>query len=113
MDTLQNLTTSVSQLGGRVDQAVTQISTSACPVDPQASSAPTAPAAAPSISPPSLSRKPYILTPPRYSGELGTCTQFFAPVDEPYHFFHHTLQPDLAARYAQVSSELFTIGGSS
>ncbi|XP_078030991.1 uncharacterized protein LOC144466929 [Epinephelus lanceolatus] len=67
MDTLQNLTTSVSQLGGRLDQAITQISTSASPVDPQASSTPPAPPAAPSISPPSLSHEPYIPTSARYS----------------------------------------------
>lgn len=73
LGTLQNLSTNVSQLGSRMDQVGQQVSSLAPSGDP---SPPPAPAAVSSSPPPSLSREPFIPTPVRYSGELGTCSQF-------------------------------------
>ena len=73
METLRDLSTGVSQLGGRLEEVVTTVSRMASPATPPA------PPPAPvdhSVPPPTLSRKTFIPTPARYSGELGTCGQF-------------------------------------
>lgn len=71
METLQQLTTSVTQLDGRLDQVATQLSSLTTP----GSSPPPPPAASPGP-PPLLPREPFIPIPARYTGDLGTCSQF-------------------------------------
>ena len=75
METLQQLTTSVTQLDGRLDQVATQLSSLTTP----GSSPPPPPAASsgtPPGPPPLLPREPFIPIPARYTGDLGTCSQF-------------------------------------
>ena len=72
MDTLTNLASNKTQLGGRMDQVSTHLSTLATPVHMRAP----APAPVFPASPPSHSREPFIPTPVRYSGVLGSCSQF-------------------------------------
>lgn len=76
METLQNLSSNVAQVGGRLDQLSTHLTTTV-PVHPPA------PVPAPAPVPPALPiahsaqpREPFIPTPVRYSGELGSCRQF-------------------------------------
>ena len=69
MEALRGLTTSVTQLGSRLDKVCSQLSQ----VDPS----PPHPAPQPAqVEVPSSSREPFILIPARYSGELGQCGQF-------------------------------------
>ena len=68
----------MSELGARVEQIGSQVSSLAAPVSlhgPAVSSASDFPAAAP-VSSPSQPRKPFIRTPVGYAGELGRCRQF-------------------------------------
>lgn len=71
MDSLQNLTTSVSQLGGRMDQVSTHLSTLSAPAPP----APV-PTPAPTLLQSSALREPFIPTPAMFSGMSGSCRQF-------------------------------------
>lgn len=73
METLQKLSSGVTQLSSRLDQVVTRIPSLAPTGDPLVSAAA---AAAPSAPLPSPVREPHIPTPDRYSGELGACSQF-------------------------------------
>lgn len=73
MDSLQSLAAGVSQLCDCLDRLVTHISSLDSDVNPQS---PLAPSLVPPVTPPSHSREPYIPTPARYSGELGTWRQF-------------------------------------
>uniref|UniRef100_A0A8D3CPA5 CCHC-type domain-containing protein n=1 Tax=Scophthalmus maximus TaxID=52904 RepID=A0A8D3CPA5_SCOMX len=73
MEALQQLTTSVTQLDGRLDHVATQL-TSVMTTDsfPPQSTPPAAPPGSQSL----LPREPFITIPARYSGDLGTCSQF-------------------------------------
>lgn len=71
MDALRGLTTSVSQLGGRMDSVASQLSTNPPSVTPPPSQPSPTPAA-----PFGISREPFIPTPASYSGDLGTCGHF-------------------------------------
>lgn len=71
MEHLQQLTTSVTQLGNQLVAVRDRLP----PSEPAASSSPPQPADPPAVSPPT-SREPFIPIPPRYSGDLGTCSQF-------------------------------------
>ncbi|XP_050924947.1 uncharacterized protein LOC108874699 [Lates calcarifer] len=74
-DKLLCLASSMTQLDARLDQVSTQLTSLAAPVP---SSAPPVHPPAPTTSPtlPSLPREPFIPTPVRYSGEVGSCSQF-------------------------------------
>lgn len=73
MDNLQQLATSVAQLGGRMDAVANQLSTLSTAPDPPP---PAMPAQQPAPVPIQIPREPYIPIPARYSGNLGTCAQF-------------------------------------
>ena len=73
MEALQQLTTSVTQLDGRLDHVATHlVSTTTTKDPPLPSSPPAAPPAPQSL----LPREPFIPIPARYPGDLGTCSQF-------------------------------------
>ena len=67
---LQELTTSVTQLGGRMESVAAQLST----VPP--TTLPPPPAATPPATPAPQPREPHIPIPARYAGDLGSCSQF-------------------------------------
>ena len=79
MEALRNLSSNVTQIGGRLDQLSTHLTTPTAPIHIPA------PAPAPALAPPppalpishsAHSREPFIPTPVRYSGVLGSCRQF-------------------------------------
>ena len=71
MDTLHKLTTSVTQLSSRMDEFATHLASVTVPVH-----APDPPAPLPAPAQLSHPREPFIPTPVRYSGVLGSCSQF-------------------------------------
>lgn len=72
MEHLQQLTTSVTRLGGQLGDIRDQLTSPAAPADP-----PLPPLAAnPPVNTTPQAREPYIPIPARYSGDLGTCAQF-------------------------------------
>ena len=73
MEARQQLTTSVTQLDGQLDHVATQL-TSVMTTDssPLQSTPPAASPGSQSL----LPREPFIPIPARYSGDLGTCSQF-------------------------------------
>lgn len=76
MTALQSLSAGVDQLGGRLNEVATQL-TSLKPPDPAiAPDAVQAPGPAPSAVQPTQPREPFIPTPTRYSGEIGLCKHF-------------------------------------
>lgn len=75
MDKLLHLSTSMTQLDQRLNQVATQLSALADPVPPSSPPVPVPPEAA-SPAQPYNPREPFIPTPDRYSGELGSCSQF-------------------------------------
>ena len=83
MDTLQRLASRVTQLESRLDQVSTHLLSPPAPApdsDPTLDSAPdstadSAPDSAP-VLPSNHPCEPFIPTPARYSGVLGTCSQF-------------------------------------
>uniref|UniRef100_A0A8C6T6L0 CCHC-type domain-containing protein n=1 Tax=Neogobius melanostomus TaxID=47308 RepID=A0A8C6T6L0_9GOBI len=81
MASLQNLTTGMNQLGGRLNDVASQHSSLRPPdpaqsPDPGHASDPALQAPAPTGPQTSQSREPFIPTPSRYSGEIGMCKQF-------------------------------------
>ena len=83
MEALRNLSSNVTQIGGHLDQLSTHLTTPTVPVHIPAPAPASAPAPAPTSPPPALpsspsahSREPFIPTPVRYSGDLGSCKQF-------------------------------------
>ena len=77
-EALRGLSAGMSELGARMEQICSQVSSLVAPVSrhgPAASSASDFPAAA-FVSSPSQPCEPFIPTPVRYAGELGRCRQF-------------------------------------
>ncbi len=66
---LQRLSTSVSQMSGQLASLMDRLA-------PPSTSSPSLPTADASASPQQQPREPYIPTPARYAGDLGTCAQF-------------------------------------
>ncbi|KAK7933591.1 hypothetical protein WMY93_004487 [Mugilogobius chulae] len=81
MKSIQELTAGVNQLGDRLTEVTNQLAalTIASPGSAPTSAQPSVPApqaSAPAPFQPAQPREPFIPTPNRYSGELGSCNQF-------------------------------------
>lgn len=74
-DTLRTLTTSVTQLSGRLDEYANHLASLTAPVHVPDPPAPVQPAFQPAVQL-SHPREPFIPTPVRYSGVIGSCSQF-------------------------------------
>ena len=75
MDNLHRLSAGVSQLGSRLDQVSTHLLAAPSSAFAPAPASPPAPNSAP-VPPFNHPCEPFIPTPARYSGVLGTCSQF-------------------------------------
>ena len=73
MNNLQQLATGLTDLGRRIDAITGQLAALAHASPPLSSPAP---APEPPVTPMLAPREPYIPTPARYAGHLGTCSQF-------------------------------------
>ena len=73
MNNLQQLATGLTDLGRRMDAITGQLAALAHASPPLSSPAP---APEPPVTPMLAPREPYIPTPARYAGHLGTCSQF-------------------------------------
>lgn len=81
MTSLRDLTAGMTQLGGRLNEVATQLSSlqsthQAQPSDSGQASGPALQATVPTGIHPSQPREPFIPIPGRYSGEIGLCKQF-------------------------------------
>lgn len=74
--TLQNLSSGVNQLGSRLNEVASQLSTWKPPDQQQSPDSAQASGPPPSAAQQAQPREPFIPTPGRYSGELGLCKQF-------------------------------------
>ena len=77
METLQNLTSNVALIGGRMEQLTTHLSTLTTPaLAPAPAPVPASPPAASPVTLPTQPREPFIPTPARFAGQLGSGRQF-------------------------------------
>ena len=76
MEALPNLSSNVEQISGRMDKLSTHLTTLTAPVHIPAPAPALAPAPAPPLSHSTQPREPFIPTPVRYSGVVGSCRQF-------------------------------------